>query len=179
MKYLSIALTLFMVSVSSFAMQLSCITEFPTTSVVSEIEGDEFVVHVFHHNGVRYMPLYTGIITPNDLPNMAAKAEMFASIGDHYVLRWDLSKCKRVNQDIMSCTGGKDTEINGVIVRPWGIFTKTINSNFDVYSSEQIEVSFMMDIEDKAANFSMQYMKEECNQIEGKRAKLLKTILTK
>lgn len=179
MNYFLIALTLLMVSVSSFAMQLTCITAYPTTSVVSEIEGDEFVVHVYHHNGVRYMPLQTGIVTPNDLPNLAAKAELFELMGNHYALRWDLSDCKRVNEDIMSCTRGKETEINGVKLRPWGIFTKTISSHFDVYSYEQIEVFFMMYVEDKPAHFSMQYLKEECTQTEGKRAKLLKTILSK
>jgi hypothetical protein len=66
-----------------------------------------------------------------------------------------------------------------VKLKPWGIFTKTIKSHFDVYSYEQIEVFFMMYVEDKPAHFSMQYLKEECTQKAGKRAKLLKTILSK
>lgn len=160
---------------SAFALRLTCVTEYPTTSVVGEEEGDMFTVHVFHHNGMKYMPISTGMNTPNDIPYLQEKAESFAKIGDHYVFQWKLEKCKRVDQELMYCSGGEETEIEGVKVRPWSLWTKRIKSEFDLGSFSQIEVSFNLAIESKDWHFSMIYQDTECSQ-EKRGLDLFKTL---
>jgi hypothetical protein len=153
-----------LISFASYGMELSCVTEFPTTSVVGEMDKKEFVVHVIHHNGMKYMPIQTGMITPSDLAALAQKTEEFAKLGDYYIFRWDGSKCKTIDRDIMNCSDGKETVINGTKVNPWSISTKRIHSEFDGAQFDQIEVSFGIEISGKMQYFSVQYSKDECAQ---------------
>jgi hypothetical protein len=174
---LFLALFALMLTSSSFAMSLACVTEFPTTTVYGEEKGDEFVVTVYHHNGTGYMPLHSGIITPNDLPQMAEKAEDFARLGELYEFRYDLKDCFRIDEDIMSCNNGKTTEINGVKVRPFSLFTKRVVTEFDLAKFEETEVSFLMDVENKTRFLSMKYMKNECYQ--SKKAQTIMSVIGK
>lgn len=171
MKTFLASLTALLISSSSYAYTLACVTEFPTTSIYGEEVGDEFVVTVFHHNGTGYMPLHSGVITPNDLPQMAEKAQDFARLGELYEFRYDIENCQRIDGDIMACTKGKTTDINGVKVRPWSMSTSRITTEFDLATFEQIGVTFLMDIESKTRSLSMQYMRNECYQ--GDKAKEL------
>jgi hypothetical protein len=164
MKKILTALTALLVSASASALTVACVTEWPTTSVYGFTEGDEFVVKVFHHNGEKYLPLYTGIITPNDLPQLQRKAELFTKLGRLYEFRYDLKDCTRVSDDIVSCIRGKETEINGIRFRPFAMYTKRINTEYDLGSYEQIEVAFLLDFNGESQFFSMQYMKNECLQ---------------
>ncbi len=164
MKFTLAVLALLFVSTSTHAMSVACVTEWPTTSVYGQQVGDELVVKVFHHNGEGYLPLYTGIITPNDLPKMQRKAELFTKLGRLYEFRYDLKNCKRVNEDLMSCIHGKETEINGIKFQPFSMYTKRISHEYDLGSYEQIEVSFLLDFDGESQHFSMQYMKNECYQ---------------
>ncbi|MFP5386196.1 MAG: hypothetical protein ACLGHN_08965 [Bacteriovoracia bacterium] len=172
MKLISTALIALGLSLSVSAMEVICVTEFPTTSVVGDVEGDEFVVNIIHHNGMKYMPIYTGMTTPNDLATLAEKANDFAKLGDHYIFRWPLANCKREDSDIMGCSGGaSEFEVNGTKVKPWGMYTKRIHTESDIFSYEQVEVSFLLEIDGKNHSFSMQYAKGECAQtLESRKA---------
>ncbi len=164
MKLTFAALLLLFVSASTQAMSLACVTEWPTTSVYASTVGDELVVKVFHHNGEGYLPLYTGIITPNDLPKMQLKADLLMKLGRLYEFRYDLKNCTRVNEDIMSCIHGKETELNGIKYQPFSMYTKRISHEYDRGSYEQIEVAFLLVFNGESQHFSMQYMKDECFQ---------------
>lgn len=155
------------------ALTLNCVTEIPTTSVVSEVENDEFVVHVIHHFGYEYMPIQTGIVTPHDLPALADKAEQFSKLGNHYVFRWKLEKCRQFDKDIMSCGGGEPTEINGAKISPWSVYTIRRHSEFDIAEYDQIDVAFNLSIDGVDRHFSMQYMANECMQDERARKLLV------
>lgn len=175
MKSVFTILAILLMTTSAFATKLSCVTEFPTTSVYGEEQGDEFVVMVYHHNGTGYLPLHNGIITPNDLPVMQERAQVFESLGQLYEFRYPLSSCQRTDKDIMNCTHGKETVVNGVKVRPWSLYTMRINSEMDIANFEETQVSFLMDIEGKSYHMSMKYMRNECYQ-EAKAKKLFSVL---
>ena len=139
-----------------------CMTEFPTTSIIAEKAGDEMVVRVIHHNGFKYMPLHSGIITPNDLPTMAKKAKDFEKLGNLYEFRWDMSKCERTDNEIFSCHGGKDTVIEGTPVNPFSIYTQRITSESDAGTFTKIHVGFLISIDKSSQSFSMGYENYEC-----------------
>lgn len=174
MKSLITAVAL-LLSTPTFAMKLSCVTEFPTTSVYGVEEGDEFVVQIYHHNGTGYMPLHMGVITPNDLPVLAERAEDFHRLGDYYEFRYPLEKCQRVSDVIMSCTHGKDAVVNGVKVRPWSIHTIKLTGEMASASWNEVQVSFLMDIDGKSRNLSYKYADFECYQ-EKKAEKIFSVI---
>ena len=161
-----IVLFLLLISVSAHAeiapFRLICMTEFPTTSIAVQTEGDEVIARVIHHNGMKYMPLHSGIMTPNDLTHFADKAKVFAKLGDHYEFRWGRSKCERQDQDLFSCELGKDTEINGTKVNPFSIYSRRLTTESQIGKYEKLELSFIITIEDSTQNFSMSYYKNEC-----------------
>lgn len=164
----TIILFLLFLSASAFAeitpFRMICMTEFPTTSIVAETEGHELIVRVVHHNGMKFMPLHTGIMTPNDLNHFAQKASLFAKLGDHYEFRWGTSKCTRQDQDLFTCDLGKETVINGTKVYPFSVFTKRVTIESQVGKYENLEIGFMIDIEKSSQSFSMRYDKSECFQ---------------
>lgn len=163
--FLKILAVFSLFSFSAFAtdgMFMTCITEFPTTTIMMETENNEVSVRVIHHNGFKYMPLHSGIITPADLDTMRLKAEQFAKLGNFYEFKWDLSDCSRQDNEIFSCMKGKPTTINGTAVAPFSVYSKRITSESDAGTFENIEISFLIDIEKSSQHFSMKYDRNEC-----------------
>lgn len=177
MKTFLTTISALLISTSSFAVNLACVTEFPTTSIYGEVEGDDFVVKVYHHNGTGYMPLHIGVITPNDLPEMQRRAEDFERLGELYEFRYPVENCQRIDQDILSCNGGKETEINGVKVRPFSLYTMRISSEMDLAKFDETQVSILMEIEGQTRHFASKYMANECYQ--SKRAEKIFSVLGK
>jgi hypothetical protein len=153
-------------STTALAMKVSCVTEFPTTSVYGSQEGDDFVVRIYHHNGVGFMPLHMGVITPNDLPSIAEKAADFERLGDYYEFRYPLEKCSRFDQDILSCTFGKETKINGISVKPWSFTTMRVSTEMGITSFQETHLMILMEIDGKGRDLSYKYANHECYQEE-------------
>jgi hypothetical protein len=164
-----------LLSASAMAMKVSCVTEIPTTTVYGLEEGDEFVVWVYHHNGVGYMPLHMGVVTPNDLPMLAEKAADFERLGERYEFRYPIEKCSRFDKDIMSCQFGKETKINGVKVKPWSFTTMRVNTEMDITNFQETHVSFLMQIDGKERSMSYSYAENECYQ-EAKAKKIFSVL---
>lgn len=164
MKKLTILLSLLAAfpAFSSSTNNFNCTTEFPTTSIVGKAVDKEYVVQVYHHNGFNFMPLHSGIITPNDIDNMTKKAQIFSKLGDHYEFKWDLAKCKEESPGLISCIGGKETKINGVKVRPFSLTTSTIRTENYSGVYENAEASILMDIGGESQFMEMRYEKNEC-----------------
>lgn len=144
------------------SFRMLCVTEFPTTSIIAEKVGTELVVQVIHHHGMKFMPLHSGIITPNDLSTLAKKADDFGKIGDRYEFRWDMKKCERTDNELFSCHGGKDTVIEGTPVNPFSIYTQRVTSESDAGKFEKLHVGFLISIDKESHSFSMGYEKYEC-----------------
>lgn len=139
-----------------------CVTDFPTTSVAAQTNNDEVVVRVIHHNGFKYMPLYTGIITPNGIQALSEKADLFEKLGDQYEFRWDLKDCVIKNKEIYHCDFGKPAVINGISVKPFSMWTKKVREESTAGVFEQMEVNFTLTIDKSSQHFSMSYQKHEC-----------------
>lgn len=162
MKILISALFLMSSHVFAAAINMACVTEFPTTSFIAETEGDELVVKVIHHNGVGYMPLHGGVITPNDLALLSKKAETLGRLGDFYTLRWKSEKCSLIGS-FLSCYGGEDTQVGDAKVSPWALYTSSKRSESNIGVFENMEVGLMLDIDGKTESFEMKYEKSECS----------------
>ena len=170
--FLTLAAFLISQPLAAAATRMTCVTEFPTTSVFMESEGEETVVNVIHHHGFKYMPLHSGIITPSDLQTMAQKAALFEKLGDRYEFRWNSSDCTKVGENIIQCYSGKPTSINGTEVKPFSVYTKATHSQSHAGTFNSLEVSFLIDIEGSSQHFSMSYDASECAF--GDKAKSLK-----
>lgn len=151
-----------LLTVSAHAARIFCMTEFPTTSVIAEQDGDRLRVQVLHHNGVAYMPLHTGVMTPNDLATLEQKAGRLKRLGDAYELSWPVEKCEFSGDGIVSCLGGDAVTINGVEVKPWALYTRQLRSASSVGVFENAEVGLMLDVAGQTESFSMVYERNEC-----------------
>lgn len=162
MKLLISALILISTQALAAPINMACVTEFPTTSFVAETDGDDLVVKVIHHNGVGYMPLHGGVVTPNDLAVLSRKAENLGRLGDFYTLRWKSAKCGLIGS-FLSCYGGEDTQIGDAKVSPWALYTSAHRSESNLGVFESMEVGLMLDIDGTTESFSMKYEKNECS----------------
>jgi hypothetical protein len=163
MKLFFIFLSLFG-SFSAFSLELTCVHSIPRTSIIGAAEGDEFVLHLINHWGVRYMPLTTIPLSADDLEGVIKKARIFEKLGDHYIFRWKLKDCKRTDADLMSCSNGEELILNGLKVKPWGVYTKRIKTEIDIAEIEEIEVNLNLSVEGELQHLAVQYLKTECQQ---------------
>ncbi len=161
MKSLIFVSALFVAS-HAFAARIFCMTEFPTTSIIAEEDGGKLRVQVLHHNGVAYMPLHTGVMTPNDLSTLEQKAGRLKQLGEAYELSWPAEKCERSGNGIVTCLGGDTVNINGVEVKPWALYTRQLRSESGVGVFENTEVGLMIDVAGQTESFSMVYERSEC-----------------
>lgn len=150
----------------SFGMSLTCVTSIPTTSVTAAVEGEDLIVHVIHHFGMKYMPLTTTLISLSEIEGVIQKAKTFEKLGDHYIFRWPLKNCTQTDEDLFSCSNGEETEINGVRVKPWGVYTKRIHTEIDIAELNEIEVNFNLSVNGNLEHIASKYLKSECQQSE-------------
>ena len=63
-----------------------CSTEHPTTSVSVETVEEKVYLRVLHHNGLKFAPIHSGVITLHDIPYLEKKGGLFARMGEHLIL---------------------------------------------------------------------------------------------
>ncbi|QDK38522.1 hypothetical protein [Bdellovibrio sp. NC01] len=170
MKLLALASVLFLakssVAIASqqqLPMTLLCMTEIPTTSFVVRDVDDTTVVEVFHHNGVKYMPIFDGIATPNDVPTLATKGDVLTTLGSYMRFEWPRAKCKKQDDLVSNCFGSTDEQdINGHKVKAWNFDTslvmeKTYSGKYNSY-----KVSLNLDVDGESLSVPMKYDQSEC-----------------
>jgi hypothetical protein len=159
-----IPLLLLCTAISSFGMEVNCVHSIPITSVTGRLEGGVFVVHLVNHWGVKYMPLSTTPVSADDLEGLKKKAKVFNKLGDHFIFRWKIDNCSKTDEDLFSCSNGEETLINGVKVKPWGVYTKRIRSEIDIAELDELEVNFNLSIEGELQHLAIKYLRAECQQ---------------
>ncbi|WP_374029991.1 hypothetical protein [Bdellovibrio bacteriovorus] len=165
MKNLFILATL-LFSLDSFAsgkMEMACITEYPTTSFLIREVNSTVIVEVFHHNGPKYMPIFDGVATPNDVSLLAQKASVLTSLPTILRFEWPRSKCAIQNGLIMNCLGSTEAQdINGHKVKAWSFHSsETVDTSFaGKYLSYKLALD--LDIDGQSYSVPMKYQEAEC-----------------
>lgn len=174
MKLLTALLSLIVSAGASAApMNMACVTEHPTTSFVGVTENDTITFHLIHHNGVKYMPVWSNVLTPNDLPVIQEAANVLSELGNHLTFTMPEKSCE-VDGFMINCFGTQPAQvINGHKVSLWSVYTK-----FDTETSFAGEYNYIwssmgLDIDGKTYWVPMKYSNYEC--FEDWSAKALKT----
>ena len=113
-----------------------CVTEFPSTSFLVEQKENQVLLQVIHHNGPRYAPLSSALVTANDLEVLKSQAEFIQSLGNQMDLKWKRSGCNADRSDFFQCVGSaEDSVVNQVPIHPWALTVsdveeKTLWGNF-------------------------------------------------
>lgn len=166
----AILLTLmFAITAKAEPFDLVCVTEFPSTSHIAEVKDGQLKVRVIHHNGTKYMPAYTGVMTPNDLPKVTRATEILPKLGDEWSFSWPLNKCKFKNEHRFECFGGAEKVVlNGVEVLPFAIYTTQAHEDGVAGTRDITTVELSLYINDEGFMTAMPYQKSECLRTNSK-----------
>jgi hypothetical protein len=125
----AIGLLIFSPLASAASVNVACSTApVLTTSIAISTQGTVSTISVMHHHGTQFMPISSGILTPNDLPALAEKANVLASLGSSYSLTVDASKCVRDAANLIDCYGPLDQNIGGHKITWYYLFSSEIHT---------------------------------------------------
>lgn len=165
MKHLLFAL-IAVFSLSTFAgqkMDMSCVTEYPTTSFFIREVDSTVIVEVFHHNGTGYMPIFEGLLTPNDVDNIAQKASIIKKLPATQRFEWPREKCEVQDTMVQSCFG--PTEIqdqNGFKVKSWGFYSTYNSEKSFIGKTNTYRLTLDLSIDGTSYSMPMKYNANEC-----------------
>ncbi len=175
MKTLALASVLFLTQFSHAAekINLLCMTEIPTTSFVVRDVEENTVVEVFHHNGTKYMPIFDGVATPNDVPTLVQKAQILSDLGNYMRFEWPREKCKKQEDLVSECFGSTEVQdLYGHKVKAWLfdsslLMEKSLAGKFNSY-----KVTLNLDVDGQSLSIPMKYDVSECTDQLTMRASL-------
>lgn len=165
-KLLSIILFTLTFALNAKEARQLCMTEFPTTSfMVTPSAHENLDVKIFHHNGVDYLPLHQGIITPNDLGIMSKRAVVLKSLGEEMDLSMSAKNCEFVDHLNFSCFGHANENvrnINGKTVKLWSLYSYRQTDVSFAGTFEYVNMSANFDVDGESLSISMKYQLNEC-----------------
>jgi hypothetical protein len=168
MKILTLAILFFSVSGARAAdtpINLTCITEVPSTSFVIWTEGKDLFGRVIYHFGSRFAPAINGIYTPNDLGVLAERASLVEKMQDVTTFRWPLSKCRRHDEFRFECFGTDDVQEgkNGEKLTPFALYTTRSSEDGIGGKWEYLSVTLTFQVDGKGdPSVQMKYPKDGC-----------------
>jgi len=147
-------------------IELTCITDFPTTSFIVKQADDGFLyARVIQHNSSKYMPIFNGIVTPNDISYLATKAERMQKMADDMTFRWSIKSCKKHDDMRFECFGASDSkEYNGLKITLFSLHTARIQHDniAGKYEEYAVSMSFRIGENKQFDNIEMVYPSEAC-----------------
>lgn len=177
MRFLSFV-SIILASSFSYAgskMELACVSEFPTTSFIMTDMGASVTLEVFHHNGVKYAPIFDGVITSNDLPLISSQGKASNSLGTYQTFEWKKEQCQKTGDLLIYCTGATTEQmIEGQKVNAWSFYTsaQVDTSALGVFKHNRVSLSLQVNGEN--VTVPMRYYDGECvDNLNGLAAKKL------
>ena len=158
------ALLLVLTAGAVHAESWQCYTEPLTTTFVAEDLGEDYQLTVLHHNGVKYMPIHSGIITPNDLPYLKSQGEVLTKLGDRFTLKFKKENCKTYGEWRFSCFTREVSKIGNLEVQSAHLSTSTnVQQIFD-YEFREVEVHLSLRIEGRSHSIPMKFSDTQCRK---------------
>jgi hypothetical protein len=152
----------FSFSVFAVDLNLACMTETPTTTLVVQTKNGIVQFDLYHHFGVKYMPIHSGVITPNDLGTLSDRASLLADLGDHLTFTIPSDSCQ-MDGMIFNCFGSQPAStIGGHKVSFWSAYSTTYDevSSAGIYS--YVTTNLGIEVDGQTLFLPMKYFGEEC-----------------
>ena len=146
-------------------INMSCITDYPTTSFIAQTENDIITFKLIHHNGVRYMPIWNNIITPNDISFISEAAELLADLGTDFNFKMPQKNCVVMDGMLFNCFGNSPVvEMNGHKVSMWAVYSREVTETSFAGTFNYVLTSMALDIDGKIQHVPMKYESHECTK---------------
>ena len=123
-------------------IQLRCMTGMPTTSFVVYTQDDSVKMNLIHHNGPRYMPIFTGTVTPSDFDYLQDKAALLTQIPENITVEWKRSDCKVGDAGIYECTRGGILQLGSLKISSPAFYTSRTTRRSLSATVEEMNVKF-------------------------------------
>lgn len=154
----------FILSVSfaaDFRTRFSCATDHPTTSYTFIENKDSFELQVVHHNGVQFMPIHQGLITPYDLTLLKEKATLFQKMGSRYVVFFKKEDCTNINNE-WSCSKKEPLTVGSLDIKSlfFSLSKLLLINNNGQFEYKEAKISIV--IGNNGYTLPMQYSNENC-----------------
>lgn len=158
------------IALATDRMDMTCVTEFPTTTFILRDDGKELHTQVIHHNGAKYMPIFDGLATPQDLGILHERANVLTDLPTNLTFTWPLDKCSVQDEMIQSCFGATAIqEYNGHKVNAWSLSTSWLTEKTPYGKFNSRKVNLNIDVDGKSYSIPMKYAEDECARATSKR----------
>lgn len=165
-----------LLSLNVHAIDFGCVTEYPTTTFIAQTVDDYVQIQLIHHNGVKYAPVWSNLITINDISTIAEHANRLANLGDHLKFAMPADKCQ-LNGVQLYCFGFQPSvTINGHEVSLWAAYTSEQTDSSHAGDFSYITTTLALDIDGKTHFVPMKYGSHECFNGFKKQAALKKIL---
>ncbi|MCO5143192.1 MAG: hypothetical protein M9962_08900 [Oligoflexia bacterium] len=127
----SVVLLSLFIGLPAKAFQLTCYTEYLTTTFVIWTENEDLYARVIHHNGAEYAPAIVGIYTPKDIPILERRANLVKQMQNETTFRWKKEKCKFREGNRFECFGTDDIQYGrgGEKIEPFALYSTEVAEN--------------------------------------------------
>lgn len=161
---LSLLLSLVNTHVFGADLNLGCVTESPTTSLIMQTQSGVVQFDLIHHSGVKYMPIHSGVITPNDLGILSDRASLLADLGDHLIFTMPAESCK-VEGALFNCFGSQPViEMGGHKVNIWAAYSSTYDEVTLDGTYSYITTNLAIEVDGQTLFLPMKYFSNECSK---------------
>ncbi len=129
MRILLLALALTAHARSKEPVSLLCMTAMPTTTFELREAGDDYLLKVRQSNGVSYMPIHEGVVTPSDFPYLKNKANMLTKLGDYTEFHFAKKDCHIDGKGLISCGNGETKTFDGIQMQALNFYTSKVHES--------------------------------------------------
>lgn len=146
-----------------------CMTDPLTTSFVAKTEAGQVKFSMIHFNGTKYMPIYEGIVTANDLDYLKEKSQVLARMGDKVHIDFAMADCQTYKSEVVACQSDKKQKLGALTVSALGFNTRKKQSESYGYKFEGYDVIFTVTVNSRMYNIPMSFEASECSFTPPKR----------
>lgn len=145
-------------------MNMTCTTEYPSTSFFVREVDKTVIVEIFHHNGTGYMPIFDGLATPNDMSTLTAKAKLLQELPTSLRFEWPREMCDIQGDMIFSCIGATDVQNhNGHKVSGWSFYSSHLTEKNFAGTYTYYKLSLSITVDGGNYEMPMKYGEQECS----------------
>lgn len=145
------------------SLDLLCMTEFPTTSFIGETINNRFNVRFVNSNGVKHMPIHSGLVTIEDIKLLEKRAEVLKNLDDVAEFSFDVKSCTVYQDQTFRCANGSSFKTkNGTEFEVYSIRSSLVKMFFSDFQYDQVQISVSFIVKGETYDVPMSYGASEC-----------------
>lgn len=138
-----------------------CATDHLTTTYALFDRENGYEFHIMHHNGIEFMPIHSGIITPSDIQILSENASILKKMGPRLVINFTKSECQGKDGEWFCVKQGKQT-LGGLEVSSLSFRLNKKRVISKIFDYETWNVSFSVVNGNRSYSLPMEYSKDQC-----------------